>query len=101
LIAGSLLGLTGLTAGLFLAAAEKLLLLALMSFCCAVLVAWIAVETRGYFAPLGFAIFTLVLANVFGTPAGVRGFHGSSSACTQAPRDRRSPLAGGALPSSP
>jgi ABC-2 type transport system permease protein len=66
LVAGSLLGLTGLTAALFLAAAGKLTILALMSFCCAVLVAWIAVETRGYFAPLGFAIFTLVLANVFG-----------------------------------
>jgi len=65
-IVGSLLGLTGLTTGLFLAAAAKLLLLALMSFCCAVLVAWVAVETRGYFAPLGFSIFTLVLANVFG-----------------------------------
>ena len=30
------------------------------------LVAWVAVETRGYFAPLGFSIFTLVLGNVFG-----------------------------------
>ena len=28
--------------------------------------AWVAVETKGYFAPLGFSIFTLVLANVFG-----------------------------------
>ncbi len=65
-IAGSLLGLTGLTAGLFVATGEKLMILALMAFCCAALVAWIAVETRGYFAPLGFAIFTLVLANVFG-----------------------------------
>ena len=65
LIAGSLLGLTGLTAPLFFAAAGKLMILALMAFCCAALVAWIAVETRGYFAPLGFAIFTLVLANVF------------------------------------
>ena len=65
-IAGSLLGLTGLTSAIFLAAAGKLMILALMAFCCAVLVAWIAVETRGYFAPLGFAIFTLVLANIFG-----------------------------------
>ena len=64
-IAGSLLGLTGLTAGLLLTAVGKLMILALMAFCCAALVAWIAVETRGYFAPLGFAIFTLVLANVF------------------------------------
>jgi hypothetical protein len=25
-------------------------------------VAWVAVETEGYFAPLGFSIFTLMLA---------------------------------------
>ncbi|MGA2975066.1 MAG: ABC transporter permease [Spirochaetia bacterium] len=64
-LVGSILGITGLTTALFTAAAAKLLVLALMSLCCAALVAWIAVETRGYFAPLGFAIFTLVLANVF------------------------------------
>lgn len=64
-LVGSLLGLPGLTAGLFLASAAKLLVLALLSLCCSVLVAWVAVETRGYFAPLGFAIFTLLLANVF------------------------------------
>ena len=65
-LVGSILGITGLTTTLFLAAAVKLLVLALMSLCCAVLVAWVAVETRGYFAPLGFSIFTLLLANVFG-----------------------------------
>jgi ABC-2 type transport system permease protein len=65
-LVGSILGLTGLTLGMFLEAAVRLLVLALMSLSCAVLVAWVAVETRGYFAPLGFAIFTLVLANVFG-----------------------------------
>jgi len=65
-LVGSLLGITGLTTALFLASAEKLLVLALMSLCCAVLVAWVAVETRGYFAPLGFSILTLVLATVFG-----------------------------------
>ncbi len=64
--AGSILGLSGLTETLFFSATAKLLILALMSLCCAVLVAWIAVETRGYFAPLGFSIFTLVLATVFG-----------------------------------
>jgi ABC-2 type transport system permease protein len=65
-LVGSMVGLTGLTTGLLLPAAVKLLVLALLSLCCAVLVAWVAVETRGYFAPLGFSIFTLVLANVFG-----------------------------------
>ena len=43
----------------------QIIALAIMSLCCAVLVAWVAVETRGYFAPLGFSILTLVLANVF------------------------------------
>ncbi|MGA2481284.1 MAG: ABC transporter permease [Spirochaetia bacterium] len=65
-IVGSILGLGGMTNGVFLAATAKLFLLALMSLCCAVLVAWVAVQSRGYFAPLGFTIFTLVLANVFG-----------------------------------
>jgi hypothetical protein len=36
-----------------------------MSLCCAALVAWIAVETRGFFAPLGFCIFAMVLAMIF------------------------------------
>lgn len=65
-LVGFMLGLTGLAAGLFLAAAVKILVLALMSLCSAMVVAWVAVETRGYFAPLGFSIFTLVLASVFG-----------------------------------
>jgi ABC-2 type transport system permease protein len=65
-IVGSILGLQGLTSALFMASSLKLLLLALMGLCCAALVAWVAVQARGYFAPLGFAIFTLVLANLFG-----------------------------------
>jgi ABC-type transport system involved in multi-copper enzyme maturation permease subunit len=65
-LVGSILGITGLTTALFLAAAEKILVLALMSLCCAVVVAWVAVETRGYFAPLGFSIFTLMLGSLFG-----------------------------------
>ena len=65
-LVGTAVGLGGLATGLFLPAAAKLFVLALLSVCCSVLVAWVAVETRGYFAPLGFSIFTLVLANVFG-----------------------------------
>jgi ABC-type transport system involved in multi-copper enzyme maturation permease subunit len=65
-IVGSMLALGGFTAALFTATAERLLALALMSVCSSVLVAWIAVETRGYFAPLGFAIFTMMLASLFG-----------------------------------
>lgn len=66
LAAGGWVGLPGLDAGLVAATAVKLLALAAMAFCCSMLVAWIALETRGYFAPLGFAIGTLVLASVFG-----------------------------------
>ena len=65
-LVGSILRLTGFTSALFLEAAAKLLVLAFMSLCCSVVVAWVAVETRGYFAPLGFSIFTLVIASVFG-----------------------------------
>jgi ABC-type transport system involved in multi-copper enzyme maturation permease subunit len=65
-LVGTILGIAGLTWPLFLAAALKLLVLAAMSLCCAVLAAWVAVETRGYFAPLGFSIGTLLLATVFG-----------------------------------
>jgi ABC-2 type transport system permease protein len=65
-LAGSVLGLPGFTVDLFLATGAKLLVAALLSLCCSALVAWVAVETRGYFAPLGFAIFTLVLGSVFG-----------------------------------
>lgn len=64
-IVGSLVGIGDLQASLFSAAAGRLLALALMSLCCAFLTAWVAVETRGYFAPLGFCIFTLLLAVIF------------------------------------
>ncbi len=65
-IVGSILGIPAYTPQLFGAAVTKLLVLAGLSLCCASIVAWIAVETRGYFAPLGFAIFAMVLATVFG-----------------------------------
>lgn len=64
-IVGSILGLEGLTAGLFREAATRILVLAAMGLCCATLAAWVAVETRGYFAPLGFTIGTLLLAVIF------------------------------------
>ena len=66
LLVGSLVGLPGLGASLLAATAGRLFVLAAMSLCCSTLVAWVAVETQGYFAPLGFAIGTLVLASVFG-----------------------------------
>jgi ABC-2 type transport system permease protein len=64
-LVGSILRLPGLTAELFLKAAARILVLALMSLCCSTLAAWVAVQTRGYFAPLGFTIGTLVLAIMF------------------------------------
>jgi hypothetical protein len=45
---------------------REFLVLAAMDLCCAMLAAWVAVETRGYFAAFGFVIFTLALASVFG-----------------------------------
>jgi ABC-2 type transport system permease protein len=65
-LVGTVLGLTGFTSAQFLTAAAKLLLLALLSMCCSVFIAWVAVESRGYFAPLGFSIVTMLLASVFG-----------------------------------
>ena len=66
LVMGALVGLPGLTAGMILAALGKLFSLAGMSLACSALVAWVAVQTRGYFAPLGFSIGTLVVSSVFG-----------------------------------
>jgi ABC-type transport system involved in multi-copper enzyme maturation permease subunit len=63
---GTLVGLPGLTGALLLSGAGRLLALAGLSMCCSTLVAWVAVEARGYFAPLGFSLCTLALASVFG-----------------------------------
>jgi ABC-2 type transport system permease protein len=65
-LTGVTVGLAGLTTDLVLATTGKLLALAGMSLCCSVIVAWVAVQTRGYFAPLGFSIGTLAVASVFG-----------------------------------
>lgn len=66
LLVGVMVGLSGLSAAAVAGATVQLVVLAGMSLCCSSLVAWVAVETHGYFAPLGFAIGTLVLASVFG-----------------------------------
>jgi ABC-type transport system involved in multi-copper enzyme maturation permease subunit len=63
---GLVLGLPGLTVALFVSTVGKVFALSLMSLCCAMLVAWVAVQAHGYFAPLGFSILTLVLASIFG-----------------------------------
>ncbi|MDD8026547.1 MAG: ABC transporter permease [Acidobacteriota bacterium] len=64
---GMILHLPGFSAALFLATAGRILLLSFMSLSCATVVAWVAVASQGYFAPLGFSIFTLVLASIFGS----------------------------------
>ncbi len=65
-VAGKVLGLAGFDAGLFRVVGGKILVSALLCFSTCPLVAWIAVATKGYFAPLGYAIFTLILASLFG-----------------------------------
>jgi ABC-2 type transport system permease protein len=65
-VAGGMVGLSGLTPEMVTETAIKLIALAAMSLSCAMLVAWVAVETKGYFAPLGFTIFTMMLGSVFG-----------------------------------
>ncbi len=59
---GPLAGLGPLPEGLFAQASGKIALAALIGFACAVFAAWIAVETRGYLAPMGYAIFSMLLA---------------------------------------
>jgi len=63
---GALAGLGPLPAGLFVPTAGKIAIASLMGFACAVFAAWIAVETRGYLAPMGYAIFSMLLAVAIG-----------------------------------
>ncbi len=63
---GRLVGLGGVDALLFWRTAAKMMMATLLAFSACPLVAWVAVKTRGYFAPLGYAIFTLVIASVLG-----------------------------------
>jgi len=63
---GTLLGLAGFSWTLFAASAGKILLSAGLLLALAPPVAWVAVSSGGYLAPLGFTIFTLVLGTAFG-----------------------------------
>ena len=65
-LTGRLVGLGDLDPALFWHTSGTLMIAGLLAFSACPLVAWIAVATRGYFAPLGYAIFTMVLASVFG-----------------------------------
>ena len=63
---GAWIGLPGFSRPLFLGAAGKIAIAALMDFCLGPFIAWIAVRSRGYFAPLGAAIATLLIATAVG-----------------------------------
>lgn len=65
-IGGSAVGLGALPSGLFAQVARMIGVAALMGFACSAWAAWVAVESRGYLAPLGFAIFSMLLAVIFG-----------------------------------
>jgi ABC-type transport system involved in multi-copper enzyme maturation permease subunit len=66
LLIGLALGLPGFSAGLAAGAAGNSLLAAAISFLLVPVVAWVTVASRGYMAPLAFAIAGMALGNVFG-----------------------------------
>ncbi len=66
LVVGALMGLPGFSAALAVASVGSILLAALVAWLLVPVVAWIAALGRGYLAPLGFTIFTLVLGMAFG-----------------------------------
>jgi ABC-2 type transport system permease protein len=72
LASGALLGLSGFSWPLFLREAGNILVAALLSLALGPTVAWIAVASEGYLAPLGFTIFSLVLGTAFGATAWAR-----------------------------
>lgn len=65
-IVGSIIGLEGLSASVFVDTSVKILVLIVLCMGCSTLVSWIAVMNRGYFGPLGYAIFTIMIAMIFG-----------------------------------
>lgn len=72
LIVGAVLGFSGFSWALFLHEAGNVLVAALLSLALGPTVAWIAVASGGYLAPLGFTIFSLVLGTAFGATAWAR-----------------------------
>jgi ABC-type transport system involved in multi-copper enzyme maturation permease subunit len=65
LVIGAALGLPGFSAALFAGAVVRTLLAAGIAFLLAPMVAWVTVLGRGYLPPLGFALLTLALGNLF------------------------------------
>ncbi len=71
---GLALSLPGLSLALALSALARTLLVAGVAFLLSTLVGWVAVLGRGYLAPLGFAIATLALGDVFSHTGWARWF---------------------------
>jgi ABC-2 type transport system permease protein len=63
---GSALGLPGFSAGVALGAIRSALVAALIAYLIVPLVAWATIAGRGYLPPIGFALATLALGNLFG-----------------------------------
>jgi len=66
LAAGALLGLPGFSAGLFLRSFGLILTASLLLLAVGSVTAWVAVATKGYLAPIGFAILSLILGILLG-----------------------------------
>jgi ABC-type transport system involved in multi-copper enzyme maturation permease subunit len=66
LAAGGLVGLGPLEPAFFWPVAGRIMAASLLAFAACPLVAWIATASKGYFAPLGYAIGTMVVASFFG-----------------------------------
>lgn len=66
IVVGLALGLPGLSIELVLGMVGNTLLAASISFLLAPMVAWIATASRGYLAPLAFALAMMALGNLFG-----------------------------------
>ncbi len=64
--AGFIVGLGEFDPALFRWTAGRIALAAVMAFILANGAAWVAVQTRGYLAPLGYTIFTMLLSVIFG-----------------------------------
>ena len=66
LAVGALLGLPSFTVRLAVSSVGDILLAALVAWLLAPVVAWIATLGRGYLAPLGFSLFTLIMGMTVG-----------------------------------
>lgn len=65
-LVGRLLGLAGWSTAVFWREVSNILLAGLLTLGLGPAVAWIAVASRGYLAPLGYTIFTLVIGTALG-----------------------------------